>query len=126
MIINLAQERYPDEDIIEFLYIDKKGAKIRKKIELEIESEYWGKLREQYSCLDVEKFKLFDLSDESTKTLKMIMNFEYLQKLDLPHDLVDELKKVIGIAEMSWISVDCVFRKLWSVIPVMFSHSFRK
>lgn len=106
MVINLAQERFPDEDIIEFLYIDENGGKIREEIEREIESEYWGVVREQYSSLDIEKFKLFHLSDESIETLKMIMNVEYLQKLELPHDLVDEFKKAIGFPEMSWISID--------------------
>lgn len=106
MVIDLAQKRYPDKDIIEFLYIDEEGSTLRKEIEEEIDSNFWDSLRSKYAGLDIEKFKMFNFSEEIIQKLCRLMKIEYLQTLSLQHNLVDEFKNIIGIQEMSWVRAD--------------------
>lgn len=110
LVGDLAVERYPDEDIIELLYIDPKERGIYKQLEQEVEasSSYQEALHEQFINSNVEQFRLFHMDDDRIARLKQILSVDYLNGLQSIHSLVDEFKALIDIEQMSWIRSDRV------------------
>ncbi|AET61215.1 hypothetical protein HPL003_22455 [Paenibacillus terrae HPL-003] len=105
MIMKLAEERYPEEDHVEFLYIDPRGEKIRNELieEVQRSNEYNEKIVKQFTNCNLDTFRLFELDNERIKQLDNILNNNYYTQLESKHQLVEEFKELLNIQEMSWI-----------------------
>ncbi|WP_431087663.1 hypothetical protein [Paenibacillus sp. 8b26] len=108
MIMKLAEERYPEEDHVEFLYIDPRGEKIRNELieEVQRSNEYNEKIVKQFTNCNLETFRLFELDNERIKQLDNILNNNYYTQLESKHQLVEGFKELLNIQEMSWIRAD--------------------
>ncbi|MDT0121598.1 hypothetical protein Q9R46_03025 [Paenibacillus sp. RRE4] len=108
IIIELAEERYPEEDHIEFLYVDPRGENIRIELIEEVQStnKYNEAIARQFINCNLEAFKRFEIADEQIQRLSQVLNANYYSQLESKHQLVDEFKEVLNIQEMSWIQVD--------------------
>ncbi|MBE7896940.1 hypothetical protein G7L40_16360 [Paenibacillus polymyxa] len=107
-IIKLAEQRYPEEDHIEFLYVDPRGDKIRIELIEEVlrSNEYNEKIAKQFTNCNLETFRFFELDNEQIKQLEDILNNSYYTQLESEHELVEEFKELLNIEEMSWIRAD--------------------
>lgn len=108
MIIELAEERYPEEDHIEFLYVDPRGDKIRTELieEVQKSNRYNERIEKQFTNCNLEAFRLFELDNERIRQLDNILNKNYYTQLESKYQLVEEFKEILNIEEMSWIRAD--------------------
>ncbi|MFS1512660.1 hypothetical protein VQL36_09510 [Chengkuizengella sp. SCS-71B] len=109
-VVRLAEERHPDEDIMELLYIEPNAKELYNKLLFEVKDnpEYLRKIEEQLENKNVEFFKLFNIPDEVITKLEYILSAEYWNNLKNKHDLVEEFKQLLEINEMRWIRSDRV------------------
>ncbi|SEO63347.1 hypothetical protein [Paenibacillus sp. OV219] len=107
-LMNMVQERYPDEDPIELLYLGENSDRLREELmeELQQDQEFNQRLSRIFDNCQVEQFRLFDIGDESIAGLTEMMTFSYLEGLESPHDLVDQFKQLLQIDDMSWVRPD--------------------
>lgn len=108
LMMKLAEERYPDADLIEFLYVDPIGQKIAEEIVEEIQGSeaYTESIHEQFINRNLESFRLLEASDEQINRLRDILSGDYFMQLESKHELVEEFKEVLNIQEMSWMNAD--------------------
>jgi len=97
MIIEIAQERFPNEDphrlpqsACDQIYAEIKGIR-----------EYRNKLKGQFKNSNPKQFRLFDVDADE---LQDIFELDYIEELENLDDLVDEFKEIVGIEEMEWIN----------------------
>lgn len=106
--MRLAEERYPEEDLVDFLYVDPIGQKIADELVEEIQGSesYNESIHQQFFNRNLESFRLFEVSDEQINRLGDILNGDYFMQLESMHELVEEFKEVLNIQEMGWMSAD--------------------
>jgi len=105
---NYVQEKFPDEDAIELLYIKPNAREFREQM---LEQYYEGVNKEQFfrelfNGIEADSFRLFELSDQQIMGIKEQLSANTLLKLKSKHDLVENFKTIVGIQEMSWIRSD--------------------
>ncbi|BBH24454.1 hypothetical protein Back11_57990 [Paenibacillus baekrokdamisoli] len=103
-LCDLTQERYPDEDPIEFLYMNSESDNL--KAELLSSEEYKELLKKQFDNCNFECLNLFNINEEQIRKLESKINYESLMENQNPHELVELYKDILNLNEMSWIRSD--------------------
>ncbi|WP_141501528.1 hypothetical protein [Paenibacillus luteus] len=102
------QERFPEEDVIELLYINPDSDDIRQKAltELNKTSELKNQIGKQLEHINFNAFSLFHLDELGILNLKSLLDAESVMNLDNAHIIVERFKALLNIEEMEWIRAD--------------------
>ncbi|WP_127495352.1 hypothetical protein [Paenibacillus glycanilyticus] len=105
---NYVQERFPDKESIELLYVNPDSDAFREKMieEFYKENSKVDQLKKLIEHLDVDTFALFDFEANKIDKLKEIFSIESLESLQDRYSFIDNFKTIIDIQEMSWIRAD--------------------
>ncbi|TYP73215.1 hypothetical protein [Paenibacillus methanolicus] len=106
-IMQLAAQRYPDQDLFELVYVDP-GQTVYNQLAQEVNAwpSYVEAVANQFANRNVEQFRLFDVEDACIERLRDILNGDYYGTLGSYRQLVREFKEVLHMKEMSWIRYD--------------------
>jgi hypothetical protein len=105
---NYVQERFPEEDALELLYVNPGSDDFRDKMNKEFykERSKEERVKELLERLDVDAFALFEVDSVELEQLRNLFGFDSLASLQDPFTLIDDFKAILGIEEMSWIRAD--------------------
>ncbi|MGG1639668.1 hypothetical protein MHH56_01240 [Paenibacillus sp. FSL K6-3182] len=105
---NYVQERFPEEEAIELLYLNPDSDAFRVKIleEFYMEHSKEDKVKKLIMSLDVDAFALFNIDSGGLDRLRDMFRIESLVSLQDRFTLIDDFKATIDIKEMCWIRAD--------------------
>ncbi|WP_139999798.1 hypothetical protein [Paenibacillus paridis] len=105
---NYVQERFPEEDAIELLYIKPNSDDFRVKMFKEFYKEHSkeDKVKKLIKSLDVDAFALFNIDSGGLDKLRDVFSMESLMNLQNHFTLINDFKETIDIKEMCWIRAD--------------------
>lgn len=110
-LCNLIEDKYPDEDPVELLYINpgEHAEDINELIGAYLTSEeYKDMVRKQFDKCNHESFSVFHVNDKDIAELNAKVSYAYSQSAESIHELVDYFKAILNLNEMSWIRPDRV------------------
>lgn len=107
-----VQEKFPDQDHIELLYLSPESHVFKEKMMKELEQlrSDEDRFKSLLERLNVGAFSLFELGATRLEQLRNMFELRNLSNLQNPYKLVNEFKGILGIEEMSWIRVDRIER----------------
>lgn len=105
VILKLAQERYPDKDPIELLYLCG-DTNIMEELRSEVTDHFETLVHRLFQDANVECLSIFDIKAENMKELKLVLSQSGLFSSTSRFALVDAFKKNMQLEEMSWIRYD--------------------
>jgi hypothetical protein len=107
-LLNYVQERFPEQDAVELLYINSDSDDFRVRIVEEFDKAYSkeDKVKKLIMSLDVDAFALFNIDSSGLDKLRDVFCMESLVSLQNHFTLVDNFKAIVDIQEMCWIRAD--------------------
>ncbi|MBP1963261.1 hypothetical protein [Paenibacillus aceris] len=107
-LMKYVQEKFPDQDHIELLYLNPDSHVFKENMLLELQQlrSCEDRAKTLLERLDVGTFSLFELGDEQLEQLRHLFELGNLLNPHNRYKLVDEFKSILGIEAMSWIRVD--------------------
>lgn len=107
-LMNYVRDKFPDQDVIELLYISPDSDTFKESMMMEMEQQRNGidRVQAMLRQLDVSAFGLFELGTAKLEQLRHLFDADIIAKLERRHAMVEDFKTILGIEEMSWIRAD--------------------
>ncbi|GGG60159.1 hypothetical protein [Paenibacillus radicis (ex Gao et al. 2016)] len=107
-LMEYVQEKFPDQDHIELLYLSPDSDSFKEDMVQELEQlrSKEDRVKALINRLDVTAFSLFELRADQLEQLRQLLELENLSNPQNQYQLVEEFKGILDIEEMSWIGAD--------------------